>query len=456
MMKRILSVLLAVCLLAVCLPLSASAEVLEGSCGEDAEWVLNTATGVLTISGTGPMKDAAYVDDTPWADYKSKLRKVVVNSGITHIGTGAFDMWASGTMLTTVELPNTVTSIGERAFRLCGKMTNCVLPDGITSIGESAFSGCNMLKLTKFPSSLTSLGTYAFNDCASIGPVIEFPHAVTTIPDYGFNGCTGIKKLTLHEGIGDIGKYAFHATSIQKLVIPSTAKAIGSAAFEDCKSLRFVDMKGGTSLGSFAFSNCSALEKINFPDTLVKVAPGYSGFVFYNCSKLTYLYFPASVETINFEATTDSLRTVCIVNPECEIRRYPGAVGKTTIYGEPDSTAEAYAKKNGYSFKLLGTQPNPPADPVINDDITNPDDPDPVDPSAPKFTDVPADAFYAEPVAWAVKNDITSGTSNTTFEPNKTCDRGQIVTFLWRANGSPKMSSTKNPFQGREARGLLL
>lgn len=62
------------------------------------------------------------------------------------------------------------------------------------------------------------------------------------------------------------------------------------------------------------------------------------------------------------------------------------------------------------------------------------------------FTDVPADAYYADAVAWAVENNITSGTSATTFSPDVTCTRSQAVTFLWRAAGSPEPASTANPF----------
>lgn len=68
-----------------------------------------------------------------------------------------------------------------------------------------------------------------------------------------------------------------------------------------------------------------------------------------------------------------------------------------------------------------------------------------IEPEAPVFTDVPADAYYAEAVAWAVKNGITSGTSDTTFSPDASCTRAQMVTFLWRAAGSPKATGS-NPF----------
>ena len=69
----------------------------------------------------------------------------------------------------------------------------------------------------------------------------------------------------------------------------------------------------------------------------------------------------------------------------------------------------------------------------------------PVGPS-PSFTDVKADAYYASPVAWAVEKKITNGTSSTTFSPDATCTRGQVVTFLWRASGSPEPTRADNPF----------
>lgn len=73
----------------------------------------------------------------------------------------------------------------------------------------------------------------------------------------------------------------------------------------------------------------------------------------------------------------------------------------------------------------------------------------PATPAGVTFTDVAADAFYAEPVAWAVEKNITKGTSATAFSPNGTCKIEQILTFLWRAAGSPA-STAACPFAGLE------
>ena len=73
------------------------------------------------------------------------------------------------------------------------------------------------------------------------------------------------------------------------------------------------------------------------------------------------------------------------------------------------------------------------------------------EPETPVFTDVPADAYYADAVAWAVENGITNGTSATTFGPNISCTRAQMVTFLWRAAGSPEPTTANNPFTDVQA-----
>lgn len=66
--------------------------------------------------------------------------------------------------------------------------------------------------------------------------------------------------------------------------------------------------------------------------------------------------------------------------------------------------------------------------------------------AAVKFNDVPAGAYYASAVTWALRQGITGGTSDTTFSPDKPCHRGHVATFLWRAKGSPKPKTAKNPF----------
>ena len=75
-------------------------------------------------------------------------------------------------------------------------------------------------------------------------------------------------------------------------------------------------------------------------------------------------------------------------------------------------------------------------------------------PPTPNFTDVPADSWYAEAVAWAVENGITYGTTATTFSPNKTCTRAQIITMLWRAAGSPESNPWADPWDSYKTQDI--
>lgn len=105
-----------------------------------------------------------------------------------------------------------------------------------------------------------------------------------------------------------------------------------------------------------------------------------------------------------------------------------------TIYAPSGGTIEAHCKANGIKFQAIDADGN------IADSKTEPSQPD--EPVTTPFVDVPATEYYARPVAWAVENGITVGTSETTFSPNDTCTQAQILTFLWRANGCPEPYKT--------------
>ncbi|MBO4249802.1 MAG: leucine-rich repeat domain-containing protein [Paludibacteraceae bacterium] len=117
----------------------------EGNCGASLTWDLTD--GVLTISGTGAMTDFASASAQPWKDYTSIITSVVVEDGVTTIGTSAF-----------------------RGFT---KMTSVSLPAGLTTIGANAFYGANNVSFTTitFPASLTSIGNDAFYGCTNIATI---------------------------------------------------------------------------------------------------------------------------------------------------------------------------------------------------------------------------------------------------------------------------------------------
>lgn len=116
--KRTFSLLILCCAL-FALALTASAETLSGKCGEEATYTLDTASGVLTISGTGPMEDYKH-ESAPWYTNQASVKKVIVKSGVTRIGDFAFEFCNS---LISITIPDSVTSIGNSAFELCDSLT---------------------------------------------------------------------------------------------------------------------------------------------------------------------------------------------------------------------------------------------------------------------------------------------------------------------------------------------
>ena len=115
----------------------------------------------------------------------------------------------------------------------------------------------------------------------------------------------------------------------------------------------------------------------------------------------------------------------------------------TTTAAKPTSTA---AKPTTTAVKPTTTTAKPTTATTSVKPTTTAAKPTSSAAKASAFTDVPANAYYAEAVAWAVQKGITSGTTETTFTPGNPCHRGHAATFLWRANGSPNPKSTKSPF----------
>ena len=271
-----------------------SAATLSGNCGingsNNVKWSLD-GSGVLTISGNGRMADYGEEPEecmyrfwyAPWAEYT--VKSVVIESGVTNIGAGAF----AYSKITNISIPNTVTDIGIAAFYNSNNIKTITIPDSVKTIGNAAF---------------------VRNGLESI----VLPNGLKIIDYCMFIGCSNLKSVT----------------------IPGTVTSVGWRAFDSCDNLKSV-------------------------------------------------YFGGS------EVQWGSVK----------VEEYNDALNTVAMY---------------YNYKY-------------------PDTPTPVTPSG--FVDVPSDAFYAKAVKWAVENEITTGVGNNRFSPNAGCTRGQVVTFLWRAAGEP-------------------
>lgn len=195
-----------------------------GECGSRATWRL-TDDGVLTISGKDGIYEYGWYgeDDVyhpaPWAEEgMPAVKKLVVNSGITYIGSSAFE---GLDQLVSVSLPDTMEYIGWNAFRDCASLTSIVIPEGTKYLYGDAFIGCTSLRSVKLPSTLEDIGGCIFQGCTSLRDIV-LPEGLSVITWRMFDGCTSLRSIT----------------------IPGSVMAIYDDAFSGCTALTSVIFGG--------------------------------------------------------------------------------------------------------------------------------------------------------------------------------------------------------------------
>lgn len=156
----------------------------ESGESESVKWSLEN--GILTISGSGEMSTSSL--SIPWKDSLDDITSVVIESGITNVGSFAFRNCSN---LVSVSLPDTITVIERNAFKGCSLLSSINFPDGLKSIERSAFSDCSALTEVSFPNTLVSIGESAFEGCTNLSKVI-IPDSVTEINNYAFENCSSV------------------------------------------------------------------------------------------------------------------------------------------------------------------------------------------------------------------------------------------------------------------------
>ena len=258
----------------------------------------------------------------------TSLTSVTIPDSVTRIGEQAFDGCKS---LASVTIPDSVTSIGDGAFYCCDSLTGIwvnegnnnysndasgvlfdkgmtaliqcpggfsgayTIPDSVTSIDNRAFYSCKSLTSVTIPNSVTIIGERAFSYCTSLTSV-TIPDSVTSICDYAFNGCTSLTSVTIPDSVTSIGEYAFaYCTSLTSVTIPDSVTSIGEYAFRDCTSLTSVTIPDSvTSIGDCAFQYCASLTSVTIPDSVTSIGE----YAFYDCTSLTSVTIPDSVTSI--------------------------------------------------------------------------------------------------------------------------------------------------------------
>ena len=209
--------------------------------------------------------------------------ETVTNNGteysVTKIGEYAFQ----GSAVTSVSMPEGITSIDYNAFSGCQNLESVTLPESLTTLGIRAFGGCQSLKAIKIPSGVTAIPGYCFNGCVSLESV-TIPEGVTAIGDEAFQSCN-LNALTLPESLETIGSFAFSGNqSLKSVNIPAKVKTIEPQAFYNCGLTELVIQEGVQTIGDNAFE-VNSLQNLTLPSTIKSI--GNSAFDCYNLQSIT-------------------------------------------------------------------------------------------------------------------------------------------------------------------------
>lgn len=256
---------LAVCMVCTLLPICADSttEIVSGTCGESLTWVLSD-DGVLTISGTGKIKNydiiSATLPDTaegleslnysPWCLYRGDIKKVVIEEGVTSVGTYAFynrfynitEVELPDAMvniykcafhscpITSIEIPYGVEYIDYMAFSGCDYLTSVVVPDSVTEFDQYVFAHCGKLESVKLSENLISIPAYTFLNCEVLAE-LEIPDSVTSLDYRAFSGCDVLKTLTIPASVTKMGNKVFYAGATNEIIFLGDAPTFSSETF---------------------------------------------------------------------------------------------------------------------------------------------------------------------------------------------------------------------------------
>jgi len=225
-----------------------------------------------------------------------KLKTIIVPEGLTSIKNYAFSSAPSN--VSSIIIPASVKSIGERAFYACSGIESISIPDSVSTIGAYAFSGCSGLKSVTIPNAVSNLGSYSFQNCSNLSSV-TLPASLPSINEGVFSGCAKLASVSFPESLVTLGKSAFSGCAALVInSVPTTVTTIGESCFLGCKSIQSITIPALVStINASTFSGCIGLTSIQFPISLSSI--GYQAFL--GCNALTSITIPANT-TINYNA----------------------------------------------------------------------------------------------------------------------------------------------------------
>lgn len=228
----------------------------------------------------------------------SRLSSITIPDSVTYIGNGAFYCCLR---LSIITIPDGVTSIREHTFYWCLSLSSITLPNSITSIDKCAFNKSS-IKHINIPDSVTYIGEQAFSECDDLEN-INIPHSVTYIGEQAFSKCDSLSNILVDTD----NKYysSLNGNLYDKYKTTLIQYAIGKSDYS------FTIPANITTIFNYAFANCIILSKIDIPDSVTYIGNG----AFYSCLNLAGVYYTGTEEnwnTIYIDSANTSLTNASI------------------------------------------------------------------------------------------------------------------------------------------------
>ncbi|MFI3230062.1 MAG: leucine-rich repeat protein [bacterium] len=316
-----------------------------------------------SFQGTSTLYSITVDEDNP---YFSATNGVLFNKDFTKLVS-----YPAGNPQNNFEIPETVTEIGDYAFSDVSDLTTVKIPNSVTTIGSWVFNNAHDLTSIQIPNSVTSIGYGLFANCSSLTNVV-LPNSISTITDYLFYGCSSLASIS----------------------IPDSITTIGNAVFYKCASLTSLEIPHGvTTIGNLILCDSVNVNTLSIPTSVTSIG-----------------------DAIAFNA--DTFSSILYAGTEEQWSAIQIAKDNNNRFLEATIT---------YNNQSSTTTPTTP-DVSTNTTYNLP------------FTDIPTSADYVSQLEYLYNNEIINGTTDTTFSPSDTMTRAMLVVMLYRMEGSPEVA----------------
>lgn len=322
--KRLISLLVAVCMMITMLPLSAVtafAFTVDTSWSHDPtasyngyKYAYRVNDGNATITKfLGPVDSEGNVDSTIHGPYDIEIPSELGNCPVT--GLGEYSFAGSSILDDNYSDP------------LCRNIHSVTIPQSVTFIGREAFFKCDGLQSLTINGAIVSMSYKAFGNCTSL-TTLKLGEHIKTIGGDAFSGCSALKNVTIPENVTSIGSYAFAFSGLESLTINGAIESMGNEAFFKCENLKTLKLgEHIKTIGDSAFKECSQLREVTIPDSVTSI---YS-CAFCECTSLTTLSLGKNIEAIYENAFNGCSNLSTITIPEKVTTIYYGTFEDCSI-----------------------------------------------------------------------------------------------------------------------------